>query len=134
MTTITTEKIIYKPTEIIKTFISDLKNFETWWDKYNAYYDCKNQILTFSPISFIHFQLRSLSTIDNNVKFEYLKTPFNGFGTWTLEEINNQSTKVSYTISITGNNFLVDKILNSMLFKWKHNKDILFLINKLNNL
>ena len=134
MTRITVVKLVDKPKKKVMNFILEISNFEKWWNNFNARYDKHNQIITFSPIPFLKFQLKLFKATENEIQFDYLKTPFKGVGIWNFTEQNNCQTIVSYSISIKGNNFIVNSFIKSKLFRWKHQRDILNLLKKLNHI
>ncbi len=134
MTTIRVEKLVDTPKQTLINYVKKVSNFESWWSNFNTRYEKRNQTITFSPIPLWEFQLKLIKITENEIQFDYLQSPFNGVGIWLFNEQSNYQTLVSYTISITGKNFLVDIFINSVIFRWKHKRDILKLIDKLNQI
>lgn len=134
MTTINVDKLVQQPKQTLRNYIFDISNFESWWDNFNTQYDKQTQTITFSPIPFIKLQLKLCKIRENEVQFEYTNSPFKGSGTWFFNECSDSQTIVSYTISITGKNFILDSFIKSSIFKRKHKRDILKLLNKLDRI
>lgn len=134
MTTIRVEKLVEQSKQTLRSYIFDFSNFESWWDNFNTQYEEQSQTITFSPILFFKLYLKLSQIRENEIQLKYIKSPFRGHGTWFLRENNEYQTYVAYTITIKGNNFIVDSFIKSTFFKWKHERDILKLLNKLNQI
>jgi hypothetical protein len=134
MTIILIEKEVKQPMNKLKCFMFDLHNYESWWNNYNTKFDRQNQLIKFKPIAFKTLGLKYRKILDNQIEFDYVFAPFKGSGTWNLKEVSTFETNVTYTISITSNNIIIRAFINSKIFKWKHNRDVLNLINKLNTI
>ena len=134
MTTITTESIIEKPFELTKSIVFDLHSYPNWWFDFKAEFDISDSAVYFSPIRFVRFKIKLENKTEDSIQFQYKNTPFYGFGTWTIKKINADNTLVSYSISLKGKNLISDTFVSSRFFKRKHEKDILNLIKKLEQL
>lgn len=134
MTTISVEKLVKQPKQKLQSYIFNISNFESWWSDFNAYCDKPSETITFSPIRFFEIQLKLITRTENEVQFDYSKSPFKGIGIWSIKECNEFETLVNYTIWIKGNNLIIDNFIKSAIFRWKHKRDILKLLNKLDQI
>jgi ribosome-associated toxin RatA of RatAB toxin-antitoxin module len=124
VTTIKVEKVIDSSIEKVKEILLDLKNYPKWWKAYKLKYDSDHETISFQPLMLIEITLHVLDKGDNFIKFNYRKGPFRGSGLWEFKELETGRTHISYTIAISGCNWLMDFIMSTSIFKWKHKKDI----------
>jgi hypothetical protein len=123
-TTIKVEKVIDCGIENVKEILLDLKNCPKWWKSYNLHYDADQETVHFQPLFLIDITLHEMDKGDNFIQFNYVKGPFRGSGLWEFKETETGKTHISYTITISGCNCLIDFIKSTSIFKWKHEKDI----------
>jgi ribosome-associated toxin RatA of RatAB toxin-antitoxin module len=123
-TTIKVEKVIDSGIEEVRAILLDLQNYPKWWKAYNLKYDSDHETVSFQPLPLIEITLQVIEKGDNFIKFNYSKGPFRGCGLWEFKELETGKTYISYTITISGCNWLIDLIKSTVIFKWKHEKDI----------
>ena len=125
------EKIINMPYEKVKAKIFDFNFFEHWWKDYNIIFVKERSYFYFHPINFIKIKVELITIFDNKIELSYIGGIFRGIGIWEIIPIDENNTKISYSISLRGRNWLFGLILKTYFFRWKHSKDIINLINKI---
>jgi hypothetical protein len=124
VTTIKVEKVIDSGIEKVKAILLDLKSYPEWWKSYGLQYDEEEEAILFRPLLLIKITLNVVDRGDDFIKFNYSKGPFRGSGLWEFRELKTGETHISYTITISGCNGLIDFIKSTSIFKWKHENDI----------
>jgi hypothetical protein len=131
-TTIKVEKVIDVEIAKVKGLLLELSNYPGWWKKYLLKHDSVYDTVSFKPMSFINLKLKFLDKGERFIKFQYIEGPFHGTGIWEFRELEDKKTYISYTIAIYGRNKLIDWMISTRFFKWKHKNDIYKLISLIN--
>lgn len=121
------------PFNEVKAKVLNLEFYQYWWNSFDAVVNTSSKTMKFSPMPFVKIELELNYIDETKIEFFYIKGPFKGLGCWEIHPIDNNQTKVSYTINLQGfwySNF----ILKTVFFKWKHKKDIINLIKLLDKI
>jgi len=127
------ERIICKPHLEIKEEVLNFSFYEQSWKAFNIKIDKTTNTFTFRPFPRVKFQLKHLEIGNDYVVFDYLDGIYLGQGIWKIQDLGDNRTNVSYSISIKGRNRIINTLYNSKFFIWKHKRDINSLINTLKN-
>lgn len=127
--TIEVGKVANVNIEKAKNIILNPNRYKGWWKDYNLQHNEHNETLHFEPLKFIRIKLHFVEKGDDFIKFNYIEGPFHGTGIWKLKKVEPDKTYISYTITISGGNWWMNVIKSTPFFKWKHKRDIIKLIN-----
>ncbi len=121
-----------KSGEFIFERIFKIEDYSDWWHLPVTVIDFDNRILKFTPIPFIEiFWKQRYDASSKEIICDYIKGPLVGFGIWQISVDNNSNKmSISYEIKVKGINMIFDMLLRTFIFKYKHSKDILRIIQK----
>ena len=128
MISLNVEYKIFRNIESTRKIILNINKYKNWWNNFNT--KVINNTIIFSPFPFTTVELQPVKIESNSIKLKYTKAPFVGFGTWTLTSSGPQ-TLVSYSIDIEGKKCFINFLIKTPVFKYKHRRDIIKLIKKL---
>jgi len=127
MVEITVTKTIQSTPNEVFALLMDLNTYSNWW--HLPVQAVCTEMVRFKPIPLVSIVLQKDIYIENKaIQFSYIKGPFRGLGTWDLDPVGEDQTKVSYLIQLEATNFLYGGIARSAAFEARHRKDIFALI------
>jgi uncharacterized protein YndB with AHSA1/START domain len=87
---------------------------------------------TVQPLPMAHITMtRTEAEAPHRILYEYVGGPFRGEGEWLITDNGSKHIHVDYTIRLRPVNALVALGASTPLFRWKHRRDILGIMNRI---
>ncbi|MDR3715870.1 MAG: hypothetical protein P4L51_23900 [Puia sp.] len=124
---VVSEVVVAELERVFKTLM-DHGSYPDWWHVPAKI--LPGDVVVFHPLWFVTIKIRIEKRPERNqIYFHYIEGPIVGLGVWKLAwGEDERSTEVSYSVDIRARNYLFQKVLESSLFRKRHERDIRRLI------
>lgn len=114
--------------EQARAVLQKVEEYPAWWPVPVSWHAGGPGHLVIRPLPIVSIQLDLAATTTGMVRFEYVKGPFRGTGTWSVSAADNDRCSVSYAVDLRPVNPLVAMVAMTPLFRLKHEADIRHII------
>lgn len=112
--------------------ICDFQNYSHWWSIPIKTIDIGSGTLEIKPFFLVAIGIKVIPQKDKpEVRFDYTKGPFRGYGIWKFDELKNKKTQISYEVFLFPTNMVYGIVGRSDIFREKHKKDIKNIIERI---
>jgi hypothetical protein len=128
---IVVQKTIHRDAEYLKSRILDIRFFEKWWSRFNSIVDCESMVINFMPLPYLKLKIKVIDIAENSITYDYIEGPLRGIGRWEIQKRTDQKSNLICTVRLNSRWIVFRAFIKSKLFKWKHSRDILGLMESL---
>jgi uncharacterized protein YndB with AHSA1/START domain len=110
------------------------EHFPEWWPVSVKLHDANSQAIFVQPLPMVRIQMiRTESESPQRVVYAYASGPFRGEGEWSVSDMLERPgwAHVDYTVRLRPVNTLVALGASTPLFRFKHRRDILAIMNRI---
>lgn len=101
-----------------------VEEYPGWWPTPVSWSGDGPGHLIIRPLPIVHIRLDLVAHGANEVRFEYVRGPFRGTGTWSVSAAGHDRCEVSYAVDLGPVNPAVAMVARTPLFRLKHEADI----------